>query len=181
MKPSPPSTDVKFFVACLHRDDRVFASLRERVVSAFGHVDYQSRPFPFEHTGYYAEEMGTHLVRQFLSLGEARHPSFLVKLKQACRVLEGEFSVQGKRTVNLDPGYLDAQKVVLASFKHGPWKLYLAGGTWGDLTLHYREGRFHSLPWTYPDFRGGTYDKVLLHIRGLWKTPRTVSRPEQFS
>jgi len=56
------------------------------------------------------------------------------------------------RRVNLDPGYLDSFKVVLASTKNASQRIYLDGGIYGEATLMYHDGGFHGLPYTYPDY-----------------------------
>jgi len=56
------------------------------------------------------------------------------------------------RRVNLDPGYLDALKVVLASTKNASQRIYLHSGIFAETTLHYHDGGFHGLSYTYPDY-----------------------------
>ncbi|MBM4264760.1 MAG: DUF4416 family protein, partial [Deltaproteobacteria bacterium] len=56
------------------------------------------------------------------------------------------------RRVNIDPGYLDAFKLVLASTKNASQRIYLDGGIFGEATLLYYNGGFHGLPYTYRDY-----------------------------
>ena len=60
---------------------------------------------------------------------------------------------------------MDPDKLVLASFKRGPCKLYLGDGVYADLLLKYAKGRFHAMPWAFADFKDGRYGKTLLVIR----------------
>ncbi|HNY92028.1 MAG TPA: DUF4416 family protein, partial [bacterium] len=58
----------------------------------------------------------------------------------------------GRRRVNLDPGYSEAAKLVLATTKNFGHRIYLGQGIYGDVQLFWRKGRFQSNPWTYPDY-----------------------------
>jgi hypothetical protein len=54
--------------------------------------------------------------------------------------------------VNLDPGYIDAFKVVLASTKNAGQRIYLHLGIYGEVTLRYHNAGFHGLDYTYSDY-----------------------------
>ena len=56
------------------------------------------------------------------------------------------------RRVNLDPGYIDAFKLVLASTKNAGQRIYLYSGIYAETTLQYFDGAFYGLPHTYPDY-----------------------------
>lgn len=159
----------KLFFAALYRDgvdfERAAAMLSER----FGPADFVSRPFDFDETDYYRSEMGDGLKRSFISFEGLVSPSALVPAKLFAEEAEALFSRGGGRAVNLDPGYVDFAKVVLASFKAAPHKLYLSDGVYADLTLLYSKGAFRPFDWTFPDFRSGRYHASLLRMRDLYK------------
>jgi hypothetical protein len=145
------------------------ASLCARLEEAFGPIDYRGPFHPFAEDGYYAAEMGSPLWRGWLSFRGLADPSGLPAWKQAARALEARGSRDGRRAHNLDVGYMDADKLVLASCKRGPHKLYLDRGVWADMILGYSRGAFVPLPRTFPDFRDGRYDKSLGIIRDKLK------------
>ncbi len=59
-----------------------------------------------------------------------------------------------RRRVNLDPGYLIASKLVLATTKDFAHRIYLGQGIYGEVTLNYRRGQgWQPHPWTYADYR----------------------------
>jgi hypothetical protein len=117
--------------------------------------------------------MGDGLLRVFVSYRELVDPGVLAGSKLFTDELEKELAAEdGRRRINLDPGLLDYQKVVLASFKFGGQKIYLGRGIWADLTLYYRKGGWSAFEWTFPDFKLGLYDKILLEIRALFKQGR---------
>lgn len=167
-KPQPP-LPVKLFVAALYRDDNVLAQAQTRLQQAFGPTDYVSAAFPFEPGAYYTAEMGSPLHRIFYSFRELIDPGQLVECKLATNEIEEELTTEGRRRVNLDAGYLDYGKVVLASMKHHNQKVYLGRGVYADMNLLYEKGHFKPLEWTFPDFREGLYELTLRHIRSLYK------------
>jgi hypothetical protein len=114
-------------------------------------VDLWMDPVPFHQSGYYEPEMGCGLVRAFCTCGELVGRDKLVQLKASAWDLEQELMHDGRRTVNLDPGLLDHTRLVLASFKPGPYKLYLGGGVWADTLLAFMDGGWRALPWTFAD------------------------------
>ena len=67
--------------------------------------------------------------------------------------------------MNLDIGYLDHNKIVLASVKYAGQKIHLGDGIYADLIARYRGGRYQPFEWTVPDFRDGRYDGELAQIR----------------
>ena len=58
----------------------------------------------------------------------------------------------GGRRVNIDPGYLDLHKVVLASTKNASQRIYLRSGIYAEATLFYDNGKFHGMAYTYRDY-----------------------------
>jgi hypothetical protein len=58
----------------------------------------------------------------------------------------------GGRRVNLDPGYLDLFKAVLASTKNASQRVYLGCGIYAEATLFYAHGGFQGSPYTYADY-----------------------------
>jgi hypothetical protein len=142
------------------------AGLCALLEAAFGPVDYRGPFAPFEGTDYYTPEMGAPLYRAVASFRGLDRPEALPDWKWASRDIEKRLSREdGRRTRNLDMGYLDPDKLVLASFKRGPCKIYLGRGVWADRTLGYAKGAFYSTDWAFADFRDGRYNKALGVIR----------------
>jgi hypothetical protein len=128
--------------------------LRARLAESFGPVDYESEPLPFDHTGYYEEELGAPLFRRLLGFARLAPLDGLKDVKLATNVLERSLSRPDEsRRVNLDPGLLTLERLVLASGKNFTHRVYLGSGIWADLTLIYnkRQG-WVDLPWTFPDY-----------------------------
>jgi hypothetical protein len=84
--------------------------------------------------------------------------------------LEDRFKVDGKRKLNVDPGYIAIEKVVAASTKNFTHRIYLGKGIYADLQLIRRENRYEALPWTFYDYSMETvlifFDKVRKELMG---------------
>jgi len=141
-------------------------SLLERF---FSPVDFMSDVYPFNTTDYYADEMGEALSRVIISFEKILDPSFLVGGKERGGEVESSCSRRGKRLVNIDVGYLDLHKLVLASYKERGNKVYLKRGVWADMTLFFRKGKVEPFPWSFPDFKTGIYDRELFEIRNRYR------------
>lgn len=163
---------VKLFTAVIKSRAVSEEEVVRRLEAVMGETDHVSALYPFVHTDYYEEEMGPDLFRMFVGLKELKSPEYLVEAKHLMAELEDQWRVDGNRAVNLDPGYLDYTKIVLASFKPGGWKIYVGQGVYADMTLYYGKGEFIRFGWTFPDFREGTYDRELLQLRNLYKKAR---------
>lgn len=160
---------VKYFIAILYADQNAFNCAIRGCETAFGPIDFTSEPFPFDITNYYEEEMGPVLQRRFVSFEELASAGNLAIYKDATNTVEDQLSRNGKRTVNLDIGYLDFDKVVLASAKPNWQKIYISDGFYADLTLFYRKGAWHPFDWSFPDFKLPTYYPVFHEIRNRFK------------
>jgi hypothetical protein len=164
---------VKYIAAVLARAD---ADLSRGPLPALerllGPVDYRGEPHPFAMTDYYEDEMGPNLSRTIMSFEPLRPATELIRVKLAAAEIERSLGTAGGRSFNIDPGYIDFFKLVLASFKEGPQKIYLGEGVWADPVMIYQAGAFQDLPWTFPDFKAGIYRKDLVAIRRLYKKSR---------
>lgn len=69
------------------------------------------------------------------------------------------------RPINLDVGYVDESKLILASMKNFSHRIYLSQGVYAELTLMYHKGRWDALGWTFPDYASGRYHNFLTQAR----------------
>jgi len=159
---------VKYFIAVLFGDRRFLNEARQRFVAAWGDIDFEGEDHCFDVTDYYEPEMGKPLYRRILSLRRIGEPTRLVAMKLACNAIEEETLANGKRIVNCDAGYLDHNKVVLASAKEAGQKIYLDKGIYADLAGRYKNGAYRPFEWSFPDFKDGRYDTDLSAIRDLY-------------
>ncbi|MBN1422354.1 MAG: DUF4416 family protein [Planctomycetes bacterium] len=165
-EPPPP---VKLFVAALWADAEILEEGLARLAERRGPIDARGQPHPFDLTDYYEREMGRDLRRTLASFRDLIDPAAIVEAKHEAAKIEEDLAGPAGRRVNLDVGYIDFQKAVLASFKAGACKVYLGRGVWADPVARYEKGRFHPFPWSFLDFRDGRYEADLLQIRVLYK------------
>jgi hypothetical protein len=127
-------------------------------------MDFVSAVLPFNYTDYYHDEMGQPLVRRFVGFDRLIQQEELALIKEHTNRLEMKLSFGKNRTVNIDPGYLLAERLVLASGKDCAHRIYLGRGIYADLTLMFRSRDYRPLPWTYPDY---AEPKVRAWLRAL--------------
>jgi len=113
--------------------------------------------------------MGENIKRIFYSFKKLITPDEIIGIKLKTWEIEKSLMKDGKRKVNIDPGYMDYFKVVLASFKPGGYKIYLGKGVYADITLWYEKGKFKPLLTAFPDFKSNIYEKTFLKIRERFK------------
>jgi len=148
--PAPP---VKIVCGLLASGEEWAEEGRRALAGLLGEIDLSSRIIPFDLTSYYEPEMGPSLLRQFLSFQRLVSPEELAEIKLATNLLEDGLSFNSRRRVNLDPGYVDMSRLVLATTKDASWRVYLGRGIWAESTLRFQKGSFCPWEWTYPDYR----------------------------
>ena len=145
---------VRLFMSLIISDEDILHEGLGSLTPIFGETDLISERFPFNLTAYYQKEMGSDLFRHFISFKELIPIPRLPEIKLTTNRLEEQSSTpEGKRRINIDPGYLCLHHVVLATTKGYTHRPYLRHGIYADLTLIYRAKSFQSLEWTYPDYR----------------------------
>jgi hypothetical protein len=142
----------------------------EELKPCFGQAEFVSEPLDFSHTSYYDAEMGTPLARRILAFAPLMPLDGLVRAKLAAVELEQRHArPDGTRRVNLDPGLLTYERLVLATGKNFPHRIYLGQRVFADLTLVYgaRDG-WRALPWTFPDYAEPGMLELLTRLRGRY-------------
>ncbi len=165
-----PPKPAKYFVAFLTADCELIAELGRDLVALLGDFDGASEVVAWNASKFYQAEMGTELQRGFLSFAPLRSPAELGAIKLGTQAIEDRHRRHdsGGRRVNLDPGYLDSFKVVLASTKNANQRIYLDGGIYAEVTLAYRAGDFHGLPYTYADYLWPTTLAFMTRLRAVY-------------
>ncbi len=142
-----------FFVSLIFNDQGPMADVEKELGDFLGPVQDRSATGPFFHSDYYEREMGKSLSRYFLLFESLASREQLPEVKLRTNEIEVRHALQGNRTVNIDPGYIALEHLVLATTKGYAHRIYLGSGIFGDLTLMFENGSYRGLPWTYPDYR----------------------------
>ncbi|MCX5700138.1 MAG: DUF4416 family protein [Candidatus Omnitrophica bacterium] len=159
---------VKLIVSFIFKEEKFFKKSKIILTRYFGELDFESYSLPFEFTDYYNEEMGSDLKKVFVSFKKLILPEQLPRIKRLTNKIEDKLSRKKKRQVNIDPGYLDQAKLVLASTKNYVHRVYLNDGIYAELTLFFQDKSFQPWQWTYPDYRTPEYIGIFNHIRELF-------------
>jgi hypothetical protein len=162
--PQPPQK-VKLLASLFSGDSKIIEKAVELLSKEYGLMDYISSPLSFSYTDYYANEFGSPLIRRFVAFERLIRPETLPDIKLWTNMVEKSFSLGGKRSVNIDPGYLSSAHLILATGKGYSHRPYLRDGIYADLTLIYQKGGFHVLPWTYPDYAERMTQEMLIRLR----------------
>ena len=128
--------------------DKVVSELEE----IFGPTDWISPELLFDRTKYYAREMGWPLHRRFISFKNLIRPEDIAGIKLKTNRVENRYLEDEKRRINIDPGYISLERMILATGKNYTHRIYLAGGIYADLSLIFHRGSFRPLKWTYMDY-----------------------------
>ena len=140
----------------------------EHLVSHFGPVDCESAILHFDFTDYYAAEMGKSLMRKWAAFRDLKARGYLARAKRATVALEEDLARAKRRTVNIDPGYVDNAQVVLATAKNFSHRIYIGMGYYAEVTLIYSGGGFKPLEWTYPDYRSDAGLEFFHRVRSVY-------------
>jgi hypothetical protein len=144
--------DVKLVSSLFSPQEPLLGQAIRELQASFGPVDWTSPPLCFDRTSYYEREMGWPLSRRFVSFRRLIRPDEIVQVKLICNETEKKYSVAGKRQINIDPGYISLERLILTTGKNYSHRMYLSKGIYADLTLVFRKGTFVSLQWTYRDY-----------------------------
>ena len=144
----------KYFVALLSSDADLLDRIESELSSVLSGIDERSEPVSWTVSNFYEKEMGPGLLRRFVSFSNLRSPQDLAAIKARTQTIEDAHRTasSGGRRINLDPGYLDAFKIVLASTKNAGQRVYLQSGIYAEVTLLYHNAAFHGLEYTYRDY-----------------------------
>lgn len=160
---------VKCIMGIIYANDSELSACLLHLEHIFGPADLISEVYDFNVTDYYENEMGKTLKRQFIAYEKLIEAQQISEIKRMSNIIETDYAKAGLRSINLDPGYLDMDKFVLASAKYGRQKIYLDKGIYADPTLFFYKKEFHAYEWSFPDFTAGTYNEFFIQARSLYK------------
>src|SRR5215467_7897734 len=175
---------VKLFIGVLVSHTKLISEVEPRLTDLYGPIDHRSAVIPFDFTDYYEPEMGDIIDRVLFSFERLIEADRLPEIKRQTNRIEEElvplYAVV-KRPVNLDPGYIEQAKVILASTKNFYHRIYLGSGVFGEVTMHFKNNTYQFFPWTYPDYQSRDYQEFFLRtrqiLRSQLRTMCIVNRP----
>ncbi|MCF7903074.1 MAG: DUF4416 family protein [Candidatus Marinimicrobia bacterium] len=183
MRQLGPSFPVKPFGAIMATSEEMLETARAELERLFGPVEIQTSIFPVdEFTKYYRPEMGGGLVKQFLAFQGTMSVADMNQAKFETTHIEDKFCVNGKRTINLDPGYLTLDKLVLYTTKNFTHRIFIERGLFAEITLTYTRNGWRTHSWTYPDYQTDAALAFFTRMRqSLYKTLQADGELPRFS
>lgn len=169
MAEAMPPPEAKLICGMIAADEVLLTRAADRLARHFGPVELAGETMDFDFTRYYEPQMGARLRRRFLAFAGLFAPDRLAEVKHRTNALETELAAEWTagppRPINLDPGYVEPGKLVLASMKNFAHRVYLRDGVYAEVTLLYRRGCWTPMEWTFPDYASGRYDAFLSAAR----------------
>ncbi len=103
---------------------------------------------------YYSKEMGDKesLKRLLVVSKKLYEREVLVEAKLWAVAEEDNRKTKG-RHINIDPGLMTLENIILGTGKIYGHRPYLGQGVYADLNLLYISGSYSPLEWTYPDYK----------------------------
>lgn len=160
---------IKLFASLIFREGAVLNDALKMLEDGIGTIQEKRPPTPFSHTDYYEKETGKDLLRTFILFKELFPRESLPRIKLKTNEIELAFSENQRRRVNIDPGYISLENVILATTKGYTHRIYIGSGIYADLTLIYSSGTYRALEWTYPDYSEATTISVFNEWRENYK------------
>jgi Tol biopolymer transport system component len=159
--------EVKLVITVFSSQKELIKKVKGVLIKKFGPLDYESYDLKLV-TDYYKQELGPDLIRQFYAFKRLIKRDKIAEIKLYTNKLEDRFKANGKRRINIDPGYLSLGKFILTTSKNQQQRIYLKKGIFAECALRYVGKSFTTWPWTYPDYATEEYCKVLNEIREVY-------------
>jgi hypothetical protein len=152
----------------------LLADAQRALAAAVAPIAAVSAAAPWAYSTYYRDEMGAELWRQYLAFAVWMEPEELADLKRLTNALEDDWRGPRGRAVNIDPGYLDLVRVVLASTKDAAHRVAIDRGLYAEAALHFVGGRFEPWPYTYPDYADAAAIEFFTQVRDRFRAERVL-------
>lgn len=169
MKKSSPVEPSLLFVGTLYSNKEHFITARDKLTGLFGRVAMESPDMGFNSSDYYSDELGWPITRTFIFFSDRIDPLGLPEIKLATNNIENQLSSDGKRNINIDPGYMTLSKIVLASTKNYSHRIHVGKGIFAEVTLVYVNGRYQPHIFTYQDYASDEYMRIFEDAREILK------------
>jgi len=164
-----PHEKVKLIIGFIFNDADILRKAESLITKKYGPIDLKSGVMGFRHTDYYNEELGDGLKREFISIKKLISPEGVYRVKLATNKIERRLSDHGKRTINIDPGYLTPGKLVLLTTKDHSHRIYLKKGIYAESTLKFQSGTYARWDTTFPDYRSNDYIRLFNEMRTVYR------------
>jgi len=169
--------DGRLVISIIYSSMDALADAVDTLERKFGRVQCETIEISCSDREQYREEMGDNLQRRFISFERLVSRDSLPDIKNLCHKIEPQFADCVRdfafRTVNLDPGILTPDNLVMASHREFNHRLYLRDGVFAQIELIFSGDQFRRLPWTNPDFCEGEAVDFFERVRASFELTET--------
>ena len=160
----------KLIIGVIYHDEDVLAKATEILTEKFGPIEDISEKYSFsdDFSSYYDGELGGKGTRMIYSFRDTVDPEYQAEIKEFTNEIENSFS----RKINLDPGFINSGRLLLATTKKIGFRIPLKRGIYTELTLFWARGAWHKLPWTYRDYQSEKVQKFITGVRKKYLAER---------
>ncbi len=164
----------KMIIGVIYHDKDILNKALEMLKTEFGDIEDASEEFSFseEFSTYYDDEIGGEGMRRIYSFTTLVDPSRQAEIKTRTNEIEAIFSTDGMRKINLDPGFINHGRLMLATTKETGFRVPLADGIYTELTLFWARGGWQKFPWTYRDYQSERVQKFITKVRETYLAER---------
>ncbi len=157
----------KLIVGVIYHDKDVLDKALKMLTDEFGEWEDVCEEFSFskEFSEYYDGELGGEGLRRIYSFKKLVDPARQARIKMLTNEMESMLSEDGQRKINLDPGFINHGRLLLATTKKTGFRIPLSDGIYTELTLFYAKGKWQKLPWTYRDYQSEKVQAFLTVVR----------------
>ncbi|MFT5086388.1 MAG: hypothetical protein ACI906_002671 [Candidatus Latescibacterota bacterium] len=171
-----PAVPVAFVCALTVDGESIYQRALSELAARFGPIGGESDCYSIDVAGYYAQEMGVGLSKKIVYFEDLIDPAALAQCKLDAMDIERNLArssgSQLLRRVNIDPGLLSIESLVLATSKRAGHRICIAPSLYAETTLLYQKGEYRPLPWTYLDYQSELVQHFLLERRRWLKALR---------
>lgn len=175
-RPAP----AKLIISLVMNNKKIINDILPLIVGVFGDIDIISEWFNFDYTDYYYHEMGSPLFRRVVVFKNLISQNRLCEIKEITNSFENKWAEDGKRNINIDPGYLLLSRFILATGKDYSHRIYIGKGIYADITLIYKHGEYTPLEWTYPDYASPVMLDFFKKIRKKYALDLKQEKPDTY-
>lgn len=169
----------KLIIGVIYNDKEVFDAAMTLIFEKFGESDGVCEEFSFsdDFSDYYDEELGGKGTRRIYSFEKLVDPSLQAEIKEFTNEIEKKFSdSEGNRKINLDPGFINHGRLMLATTKETGFRIPLERGIYTELTLFWARGSWQKFPWSYRDYQSERVQSFLTKVRKKYLSQRKGSK-----
>lgn len=168
----------KMIIGVIYHEKETLDRVMEILVGEFGEIEDCSEEFSFsnEFSTYYDDEIGGEGLRRIYSFKELVDPERQADIKTRTNEIEAEFSIDGNRKINLDPGFINHGRLMLATTKETGFRVPLKDGIYTELTLFWARGGWQKFPWTYRDYQSERVQKFITEVRKKYLAERKKTK-----